>query len=112
MVKPPPPKGKFVVMSVPNGPDGKPVWGGNRQQLTGYYLGAAGVAVVSLDAVDQATRAQLLEPAQTFKGDDGDAPTVPVVHVRHATAMAEALMGAPLAGMAERHRRVGRFTVL
>jgi hypothetical protein len=99
MVKPAAAEGKLVVMSVPNGPDGRPVWGGNRQQLTGYYLGAAGVAVVSLDAVDQATRAQLLEPAQTFKGDDGDAPAVPAF-LYVTQAMGEALMGAPLAGMA------------
>ena len=98
MVKPSAAEGKVVVMSVPNGPDGKPVWGGNRQQLTGYYLGAAGVAVVSLDAVDQATRAQLLEPAQTFKDDDSDAPSVPAF-LYVTQAMGEALMGAPLAGI-------------
>jgi hypothetical protein len=87
-------------MSVPNGPDGKPVWGGNRQQLTGYYLGAAGVAVVSLDAVDQATRAQLLAPAQTFKDDESDAPSVPAF-LYVTQAMGEALMGAPLAGISK-----------
>ena len=27
-------KGKFVVIGVPTGPDGKPAWMGNRQQLT------------------------------------------------------------------------------
>jgi hypothetical protein len=98
MVKPAAADGKFVVMSVPNGPDGKPIWGGNRQQLTGYYLGSAGIAVVSLDEVDEAIRAQLLEPAQTFKGDDTDAPTVPPF-MYITRAMGEALMGAPLAGM-------------
>ena len=78
---------------------GKLLWGGNRQQLSGYYLGSAGVAVVSLDAVDQATRAQLLEPTQTFKGDDSDAPSVPAF-MYITQAMGEALMGGPLAGMA------------
>ena len=67
MVTPTAAAGKFVVMSVPIGPDGKPIWGNNRQQLTGYYLNSAGVAVVSLDAVDQQTRSSLLEPAQTFQ---------------------------------------------
>jgi len=99
MVKPAAAEGKFVVMTVPKGPDGKLIWGGNRQQLSGYYLGAAGVGVVSLDAVDQATRAMLLEPAQTFKGDDGDDPAVPAF-MYITNAMGEALMGGPLTGMA------------
>src|SRR5689334_9084948 len=49
MISPMQAAGKFIVMSVPNGPDGKPIWGNNRQQLTGYYLTSAGVAVASLD---------------------------------------------------------------
>jgi hypothetical protein len=99
MVKPGAAEGKLVVMSVPSGSDGKPIWGGNRQQLTGYYLGSAGVAVVSLDAVDAGSRAQLLMPAQTFDGDDSDAPTVPAF-MYVSNAMAEALLGAPLSGLA------------
>jgi Peptidase family M28 len=98
MVKPAAAGGKLVVMLVPKGADGQPIWGGNRQQLTGYYLAAAGVAVVSLDAVDSAARAELLVPAQTFKGDDSDAPTVPAF-VYVSRAMGEGIMGAPLAGL-------------
>src|SRR6185503_13154908 len=64
MVNPAQVAGKFVVMSVPNGPDGKPVWGNNRQQLTGAYLTAAGVGVASLDYVDDENRKVILEPQQ------------------------------------------------
>ncbi len=40
--RPRPPTGKFVVMAVANGPDGKPLIAGYRQPLTGYYLKSAG----------------------------------------------------------------------
>jgi hypothetical protein len=90
--------GKFVVISVPNGADGKPVWGNNRQQLTGFYLGSAGVAVVSLDAVDEANRKVILDAGQQFRGDETDALNVPAF-MYVSNAMGEALMGAPLAGL-------------
>jgi hypothetical protein len=90
--------GKLVVIGVPNGPDGKPLWGGNRQVLSGYYISAAGVAVVSLDAIDQETRSQLLEPTQIVKSGDNDQIDVPAF-VYVTKAMAEALIGKPLAGL-------------
>jgi hypothetical protein len=68
MVSPAAAAGKFVVIAVPNGADGKPIWGNNRQQLSGFYVQSAGVAVVSLDAVDQSLRPTLLQGLQTLKG--------------------------------------------
>lgn len=84
--------GKFVVMSVPNGPDGKPAWGNNRQQLTGIYLMSGGVAVVSLDAIDADNRAVVLAPQQSFKNGE-EALTVPSF-MYISSAMAQALLGA------------------
>ena len=81
-------------MSVPNGPDGKPVWGNNRQQLTGYYLMSGGVAVVSLDAIDADNRTVILAPSQSFKNGDEQALAVPsFMYV--SSAMAQAMLGAP-----------------
>ena len=91
--------GKFVVISVPNGPDCKPVWGGNRQQLTGYYLKSAGVGVASLDAIDAANRATLVDDSQTFECGDANPLVVPAF-MYMSQAIAEALTGAPLAGLA------------
>src|ERR1043165_4970932 len=96
MVNPMQAVGKFVVMSVPNGPDGKPIWGNNRQQLTGFYLMSAGVAVASLDAVDEENRKVILEASQSFKNnnsDDAAGLTVPTF-MYFNNAMAEALLGA------------------
>jgi hypothetical protein len=85
--------GKFVVMSMPNGPDGKPIWGGNRQQLTGYYLASAGVAVATLDYVDAENRAALVAPTQSFKSGGEQPMTVPAF-MYVTDAMARALLGA------------------
>lgn len=93
MVNPMQAAGKFVVMSVPNGPDGKPVWGNNRQQLSGYYLRSAGVAVVSLDAIDAENRTMLLAPTQAFKNGDDQPLTVPAF-MYISSGMAQALLGA------------------
>jgi hypothetical protein len=95
MVSPLAAVGKFVVISVPNGPDGKPIWGQNRQQLTGYYLRSAGVAVASMDAIDAASRASITDDGQTLDTDDPNALVVPAF-MYVSTAMAEALAGAPL----------------
>ncbi|HEY4306848.1 MAG TPA: M28 family peptidase [Gemmatimonadaceae bacterium] len=85
--------GKFVVMSVPNGPDGKPVWGNNRQQLTGFYLRSAGVAVVSLDYVEGDERKVILEPQQSFE-NGGDAELTVPAFLYINSAMGQALLGA------------------
>jgi hypothetical protein len=98
MVSPVEAIGKFVVMSVPNGPDGKPMALNNRQQLTGYYLQSAGVGVVSLDYIDAENRQVVLAPSQIFRGGGASGLTVPAfMYVSHN--MAEALMGAPLVGL-------------
>src|SRR5262245_3507895 len=68
--------GKFVVISLPTGPDGKPRWGNFRQQLTAYYVRSAGVAVVGLEVMDDATRAALRDPVVTLDSDDE--PQIPV----------------------------------
>lgn len=90
--------GKFVVMSVPKTPDGTWAWGNNRQQLTGFYLNSAGVAVASLDYIDPANRTIILTPDQTFRGGDDSGLQVPSFMYVSAS-MAEALMGAPLASL-------------
>jgi hypothetical protein len=98
MVSPTAAAGKFVVISVPNGPDGKPIWSNNRQQLTGFYIRSAGVATASLDAIDAAGRATLTDDAQTLDSDDPNALVVPAF-MYMSQAMAEALTGAPLHGL-------------
>ena len=98
MVNPVQAAGKFVVMSVPNGPDGKPVWGNNRQQLTGYYLMSAGVGVASLDYVDDENRKVILEPQQAFKNGGEPELTVPTfLYINNS--MAQALLGAPASSL-------------
>jgi hypothetical protein len=92
MVNPVDAVGKFVVMSVPIGPDGKLVWGNNRQQLTGYYIMSAGVAVASLDAIDEENRQMILAPSQSFKS--GDQPLTVPAFIYVSNAMAQALLGA------------------
>ena len=91
-------KGKFVVIGVPTGPDGKPAWMGNRQQLTGFYLESAGVGVVAFDAISDSARATLYEPGFGMKDDDPGPPQIPSF-MYISNAMAEALLGAPLAGL-------------
>jgi hypothetical protein len=90
--------GKFVVVSVPNGPDGKPEPINNRQQLTGGYLQSAGIAVVSLDDIDAETKATFEEPGFGMKDDDPGPPQIPAF-MYVSNAMGEALMGAPIAGL-------------
>jgi hypothetical protein len=90
--------GKFVVIGVPNGPDGKPLWGNNRQQLTVRYLMSNGIGVVSLDAIPDSEKPTILAPILTFKNNEGDLPQLPAF-LYISKSMAEALMGAPLAGL-------------
>jgi hypothetical protein len=91
-------KGKFVVIGVPNGPDGKPAWMGNRQPLTGFYLESAGVGVVAFDAISDSAKATLYDPGFGMKQDDPGPPQIPTF-MYISSAMAEALMGAPLSGL-------------
>lgn len=99
MISPMAAMGKFVVMSVPNGPDGKPVWNNNRQQLTVRYIMSAGIGVVSLDAIPASEKPVILAPSLIFKNGDADPPQLPAF-MYVSNSMAEALMDAPLTRMA------------
>jgi len=100
MLSPAAAAGKFVVIAVPNGPNGQPLWGNNRQQLTGFYLQSVGIAVVSLDAIDQPTRQGLVGGTESLKEEiPADAPGVPTF-MYVSQAMGEALIGVPLTGLA------------
>jgi hypothetical protein len=90
--------GKVVVIAVPNGPNGKPLVSGYRQPLTGYYLGAAAVAVVALEGFEPDERQALLEPSQTLSAERGGDLMLPAF-LYVSRAMAEAMLGAPLAGL-------------
>jgi Peptidase family M28 len=90
--------GKLVVMSLPVGADGKLQWRNNRQPLTGFYIAAAGVAVVGLDAIDGNERPTLVEPTMVMQTSTADAMTVPA-YVYVSQTMGEALMGGPLSGL-------------
>jgi hypothetical protein len=96
MISPAAAAGKFVVVSLPLGPDGKPKWINFRQQLTGYYLRSVGVAVVGLEVMDDATRAVMRDPIVTVNSDEE--PQIPVF-MYVTNQMAEGLLGAPLAGL-------------
>ena len=97
MISPRDAAGKFIVMSLPVDAAGKTIWSGNRQPLTGYLIDAAGIAVVGFDAIPAAERAPLLDPTQAFKNTVPDQQLPAYMYV--SQAMAEALMGAPLAGL-------------
>jgi len=96
MISPTAAAGKFVVISLPTGPDGKPMWGNFRQQLTAYYVRSVGIAVVGLEVMDDATRAALREALVTLDSDDE--PQIPVF-MYVTNQMAQDLLGAPLAGL-------------
>jgi len=88
--------GKVVVVTVPRG------WQANRGALTQRYLGAAGVAVVSLDSMPAEVRAALSEPTVTLQDEIDQAqqqmPPVPAFFYT-TQAMAASLFGAPLASL-------------
>jgi hypothetical protein len=43
--------GKVVVLAIPRGPDGQPIWPVNRGMVTARFRSAAGIAFASLDAM-------------------------------------------------------------
>ncbi len=57
-------EGKFLVLAVGKGPDGKPLIAGYRQPLTGFYIKAAAIAVVSLEGFDADQQKALLESSE------------------------------------------------
>jgi putative aminopeptidase FrvX len=90
--------GKFVVITVPDGPDGKPRWQANRPLLTQYYRGAAAIAIASLDAMDPESRQTLTEPGIDLQAPDDRIPPLPgFLYV--SRAMSEALLGSPARGL-------------
>ena len=92
MIKPDVAAGKVVVFTVPRG------WQANRGALTQRYVMAAGLVVATLDSMPEETRKSLAQPAPTMVG----APRMLQVPVFFYSthAMAEAMLGAPLAGLA------------
>ena len=84
--------GKVVVITVPEG------YQANRPALTQRYLGAAGVAIASLDSMPEAARRTLSEPNVTYKEEGEAAPQIPPLPSYFYTtqAMAEVMLGAPL----------------
>ena len=99
MLKPADVADKFVIVTVPPGPDGKPRWQANRGILTQYWLGARAIAVASYDAMDPASRATLSEPSSRLKRDDQAGVAGPAF-LYISQAMAEALLGSKATGLA------------
>jgi Peptidase family M28 len=84
--------GKFIVITVPDAPDGKPRWQANRPALTKYYEDATAIAIASLDAIDPESRQTLSEPAVGLQLPESDTAKLPAfLYVSHN--MATALLG-------------------
>ena len=98
MIAPSAAAGKFIVITVPDGPDGKPRWQVNRVLLTQYYAAASAIAVASLDAMDQRTREALTEPSVDLRTPEGILPPVPAFLYVSRT-MTEVLLGGPSRGL-------------
>lgn len=64
LVSPSAVEGKFVVIAVGKGPDGKPLIAGYRQPLTGFYIKSAAIAVVALEGFEPDQQKALLEPSE------------------------------------------------
>jgi peptidase M28-like protein len=90
---------KFIVMVIPDGPDGRPRWQVNRPALTQYYAGATGIAVASLDAMDPDARQALAEPTVDLQSPESRTDGVPAF-LYTSRVMAEALLGGAAQGMA------------
>lgn len=99
MISPAAAANRLIVIAVPNTPDGKPQWQVNRAQLTRYYIEAAGIAVASLDAMEPQAREILAEPAVDLQTPEAQVPELPAF-MYITQAMSEALLGAPMRGMA------------
>ena len=95
LVSPAAAEGKFVVVAVANGPNGKPLIAGYRQPLTGYYLKSTAIAVVALEGFGPDEQKALLDASEGL--DDpppGEDPKRPLPGFMYVTrAMANALIG-------------------
>jgi Peptidase family M28 len=88
-------EGKFVVIAVGNGPDGKPLIAGYRQPLTGFYIKSAAIAVVALEGFDPDQQKALLEPSE---GLDDPPPGAGTPDMLPAFLYVTRAMGSALAG--------------
>lgn len=82
-------RGKVVLITVPRG------WQANRGLLVQRYMGAAAVAVATLDSMPADVQRDLAQPATVMR--TGTTSPRPVPSFFYATrALAEAMLGAPL----------------
>jgi Peptidase family M28 len=86
--------GKFVIIAVPNGPDGQPRWQTNRPALSRYYSSAAAIAIASLDVMDPLARAVLAEPVVDLHSSEAAEPLPAFMYITRG--MAETLLGASM----------------
>ena len=92
MISPAQAAGKVLVFTVPRG------WQANRGGLTQRYIEAAGIVVATLDSMPEEVRRDLSQPST---GMSGATPQLQVPGFFYASrAMAEAMLGAPLASLA------------
>ena len=98
MIPPAQAAGKFIVMVIADGPDGRPRWQVNRPALTQFYADAKGIAIAALDAMDPDVRQVLAEPTVDLQSPETRTDGVPAfLYATHA--MAEMLLGGPARGM-------------
>src|SRR5205085_10291351 len=98
MISPSAAAGKFIVIAVPDGPDGTPQWQVNRPLLTRFYVDAAGIAIASLDAMDPRARETLAEPTVDLQSPEARVPPMPAF-LYVSRAMSDALLGGPTRGL-------------
>jgi len=98
MISPSAAAGKFIVIAVPEAPDGTPQWQVNRPLLTRYYSDAAGIAITSLDAMDPQARETLTEPAVDLQSPEQHVPELPAF-LYVTRLMSDALLGGPTRGL-------------
>jgi hypothetical protein len=98
MISPAQAAGKFIVVVIPDGPDGRPRWQTNRPLLTQYYADATAIAIASLDAIDPQSRQTLTEPSIDLRSTAADSTPLPAF-LYVSRAMAEALLGGAARGL-------------
>jgi hypothetical protein len=79
--------GKLVVLGIPRGRDGNPVWPVSRNAVVGRYPAAAGIAYASLDAIPEVVREAYRTSAVEMKDEHPDVTPAPAfVYVSRAAA--------------------------
>ncbi|HEY6219012.1 MAG TPA: hypothetical protein VIV65_03075, partial [Gemmatimonadaceae bacterium] len=102
MITPDSARGKVVVMSTPLDPDGKPTWNNMRQPVLQMYQAKANaVFMVGMDGMPAGQMATLVDPGINLIADPAKLEDInyPIGFGYVTGAMAEAMMGAPLAGL-------------